>query len=205
VAWADDILGGGRHLLEVINDVLELSRIEAGRYEISDDKVDLSAIACACSAMLRLQAEANQVSIDCTLAETGVALTADRRAVKQIMLNLLTNAVKFTPPGGSVSIRTEPASGGGIALVVADTGIGIEPSALESLCELFIQADTSISRTYGGTGLGLTISRKLAALHGGVLTIESAPGRGTNVRVTFPAERVIAKRCDASAVTRMLA
>jgi two-component system cell cycle sensor histidine kinase PleC len=117
----------------------------------------------------------------------------------------LTNAVKFTPPGGAVSIRTEPASGGGIALVVADTGIGIEPSALASLCEPFIQADTSISRTYGGTGLGLAISRKLAALHGGVLTIESAPGRGTTVRVTFPAERVIAKRYDASALARMLA
>jgi two-component system cell cycle sensor histidine kinase PleC len=189
-AWGEEILNSGRHLLSVINDVLDLSRIEADRYDVSDDKVDLAVIARACRGALRLQAAANQVCIDCDDADAAVL--ADRRAIKQIVLNLLSNAVKFTPAGGRVSIRTEQATGGSIALAVADTGIGIDPVVLASLCEPFTQADASISRTYGGTGLGLAISRKLAVLHGGVLTIESAVDQGTTVRVTFPAVRVLA-------------
>ena len=189
VAWAEDILTSGRHLLDLINGVLDLSRIEAGRYDVADDSVDLAIVARACRGMLRLQAEANEVHVECAIADAVVR--ADRRAVKQIVLNLLTNAVKFTPSGGTVSIRAEQAENGEIALVVADTGIGIEPAALASLCEPFTQADASISRKYGGTGLGLAICRKLAALHEATLTIDSAPGQGTTVRVTFPASRVI--------------
>jgi signal transduction histidine kinase len=111
--------------------------------------------------------------------------------------------VKFTPAGGVVSIRSEKAGDGDIVLIVADTGIGIEPAALASLCEPFTQADASINRTYGGTGLGLAISRKLVALHDGALTIESTPGLGTTVRVTFPAARVIAKSQQVAAVAQM--
>jgi signal transduction histidine kinase len=170
--------------------VLDLSRIEADRYDVSDDKVDLAVLARACRGALRLQAAANQVRVDCDAAD-GTVL-ADRRAIKQIVLNLLSNAVKFTPAGGVISIYTEQAAGGRIALAVTDTGIGIDPVALASLCEPFTQADTSISRTYGGTGLGLAISRKLAVLHDGVLTIESALGHGTTVRVIFPDVRVLA-------------
>jgi two-component system, cell cycle sensor histidine kinase PleC len=109
------------------------------------------------------------------------------------LLNLLTNAVKFTPADGHISITTERTSNGGIELIVADTGIGIDPAALSTLCEPFTQADASISRRFGGTGLGLAISSRLAALHGGALTIESTPERGTTVRVAFPAERVLAR------------
>ena len=118
-------------------------------------------------------------------------LIADGRAVRQIVLNLLTNAVKFTPSGGTVAIRGGRAANGDVMLAVVDTGIGIASSALASLGQPFTQADASISRTYGGTGLGLSISRKLAALHGGELTIESHPGLGTTVRVIFPAVRVL--------------
>ena len=201
VEWAGDILNSGRHLLDVINGVLELSRIEAGRYDLSDDTVDLAVVARACLGMVRLQAEANRVRIECTVEDAAVR--ADRRAMKQIVLNLLTNAVKFTPAGGVVSIRSEKAGDGDIVLIVADTGIGIEPAALASLCEPFTQADASINRTYGGTGLGLAISRKLVALHDGALTIESTPGLGTTVRVTFPAARVIAKSQQVAAVAQM--
>jgi signal transduction histidine kinase len=191
VAWAGDILASGRHLLDLINGVLDLSRIEAGRYDVADDRVDLAIVARACRGMLRLQAEANEVHVECAIADAVVR--ADRRAMKQIVLNLLTNAVKFTPPGGTVSIQADEAENGDMVLVVADTGIGIEPAALASLCEPFTQADASISRKYGGTGLGLAICRKLAALHEATLTIASAPGEGTTVRVTFPASRVIAE------------
>jgi signal transduction histidine kinase len=191
VEWSGDILSSGRHLLEVINSVLELSRIEAGRFDLSDETVDLAVVARSCIGMVRLQAEAGQVRVDCTIE--GAVILADQRAMKQVVLNLLTNAVKFTPAGGVVSIGSERTPDGGLALIVADTGIGVDPSVLASLCEPFVQADASISRKYGGTGLGLAISRKLVALHDGTLTIESTLGQGTTVRVAFPAARVIAK------------
>jgi signal transduction histidine kinase len=187
--WAGEILDSGRHLLDLINDVLDLSRIDTDRYEISDGNVDLEVVARACRGLLRQQAEANQVRIDCEIADAVVL--ADRRAVKQITLNLLANAVKFTPAGGIVTIRTETATDGELALVVADTGVGIDPAVLVSLGEPFTQVDASLRRKHGGTGLGLTISRKLAVLHGGALTIESALGQGTTVRVYFPAARVL--------------
>jgi signal transduction histidine kinase len=191
VEWASDIMASGKHLLEVINDVLELARIEAGRYIMAQDRVDLGSAVRACLAMVRLQAEAKQVTLECSIAEREILLQADSRAVRQIVLNLLTNAVKFTPAGGLVTIRDGRAANGDIVLVVSDTGIGIDPAALATLGQPFTQADASISRTYGGTGLGLSISRKLIAMHGGDLTIESVPREGTTVRVTFPAGRVL--------------
>jgi signal transduction histidine kinase len=189
--WSGEILGSGRHLLDVINGVLELSRIEAGRYNLSDDTVDLKVVARSCIGMVRLQAEANRVRLDCGIGQAAVI--GDLRAIKQVVLNLLTNAVKFTPADGSVTLRATREAGGGLTFAVTDTGIGIEPAALASLCEPFTQADASISRHYGGTGLGLAISRKLMTLHGGTLTIESTLGQGTTVRIGFPAARVIEK------------
>jgi signal transduction histidine kinase len=190
VEWSGDILSSGRHLLDIVNAVLELSTIEAGRYEVTNDRVVLSTTARACCGIVRQQAEAARVHIDCEVGDA--VLLADRRAVKQILLNLLSNAVKFTPEGGRVSVRAEQTDSGGLFIVVADTGIGINPVALASVGEPFVQADASRSRRFGGTGLGLAICRKLAALHGGDLTIESSPGKGTTVRVIFPAARVVA-------------
>ncbi len=197
VAWAGDILASGRHLLGMINQVLDLSKIESGRYDVSDDNIDLAVVARSCVGMVRRQADASQVRIDCMIED--VVLLADLRAMTQILLNLLANSVKFTPGGGVVSMRTEAAKSGGIAIVVADTGIGVDSAALASLGEPFTQADGSINREYGGTGLGLTISRKLAALQDGTLTIESAKGQGTTVRVIFPAARVVSRPRSATA------
>jgi signal transduction histidine kinase len=192
VEWAGDILAGGRHLLDLINDVLELSRIDAGRYDLMEETIDLGALTRACLPMIRRQAERNRVRIDCAAALGEAVLRADRRAVKQVVLNLLTNAVKFTPAGGLVTIRVQQAGSGEVCLLVEDTGIGIEPEALSKLCKPFIQADASTSRRYGGTGLGLAISSKLMHLHGGTLTIDSEPGTGTTVWIAFPASRVLA-------------
>ena len=155
VEWAGDILAGGRHLLDLINDVLELSRIEAGRFDLIEETIDLGAITRACLPMVRRQAEKNRVRIDCIAAEGDAMLRADRRAVKQVVLNLLTNAVKFTPAGGLVTIRVRPGGNGEVLLLVEDTGIGIEPEALSKLCKPFMQADASTGRRYGGTGLGI--------------------------------------------------
>jgi signal transduction histidine kinase len=190
VAWAGDVLAGGRHLLNMINGVLDLSRIEAGRYDLAEDSVNLARVTRACVDMIRLQAEAKPVRVDCAVEDT--VILADRQAVRQIVLNLLSNAVKFTPAGGVVSVRVERPASGEISLVVADTGIGIDAKTLASLGEPFTQADASTSRKYGGTGLGLSISRRLMALHDGALTIESVLGQGTTVRITFPAARVSA-------------
>jgi signal transduction histidine kinase len=190
VDWSGEILASGRHLLDVVNDVLELSRIEAGRYELTEDRAVIGTIVHACCGLMKQQAQAGHVRIDSAVGE--VVLRADRQAVKQIILNLLSNAVKFTPPNGVVLIREEHGASGNYIILVADTGIGIDAAALASIGDPFTQADASKSRRYGGTGLGLAICRKLIALHGGDLTIESSPGNGTTVRVIFPAARIAA-------------
>jgi signal transduction histidine kinase len=191
--WADAILSCGRHLLDVINNMLELTRIDAGHCELVDDRVSLAIVVRSCLLTIKLKAVESNLRVDCGLAEMDVLIRADGRLVKQVILNLLTNAVKFTPAGGVISILLEHPASGDIVLVVSDTGVGIDPAALPSIFEPFDQADVSIARRFGGTGLGLAISRKLMALHGGTLTIESAVGRGTTVWATFPATRLIAR------------
>ena len=188
--YARDIHGSGRHLLDLINNVLDMSKIEMGRYVLNEENVDLDHVVRECTGMLTARAIERQVTIG-SGDFYGIHLRADRLAVKQIVLNLLANAVKFTQPGGRVRIGASMAPDGAFRLVVADTGIGIGESALPHLCEPFFQADASSSRAHGGTGLGLAICAKLARLHGGNLHIESRRGQGTTVSVRFPSERVV--------------
>jgi signal transduction histidine kinase len=190
VEYATDINSAGHHLLDVINDVLDLSKIEAGRYELANEIVELGMVVRSCVAMLKPRAADGGVRIDNAMAGMRIVLRGDARALKQIVINLLSNAVKFTPNGGVVSLRIEHAEEG-VALVMTDTGIGIDNAALQLLCEPFHQADASIGRKFGGSGLGLAISRKLLALHGATLTIESTLGQGTTVRANFPPERIV--------------
>ena len=190
VGYATDINSAGHHLLDVINDVLDLSKIEAGRYELANEIVELGMVVRSCVAMLKPRAADGGVRIDNATAGMRIALRGDARAMKQIVINLLSNAVKFTPNGGVVWLRIDHTKEGA-SLVVTDTGIGIEAEALQSLCEPFQQADASISRKFGGSGLGLAISRKLLALHGATLTMESTSGQGTTVRANFPPERIV--------------
>jgi signal transduction histidine kinase len=130
------------------------------------------------------------VRIENRLDGNRIAVRGDARALKQIVLNLLSNAVKFTPRGGVASLHIEH-SAEVLAVVVTDTGIGIDAAALESLGQPFMQADASIGRQFGGSGLGLAISRKLLTLQGGALTIESEPGHGTTVRAMLPRDRIV--------------
>jgi signal transduction histidine kinase len=190
--YAGDINASGRHLLDLINDVLDMSKIEAGRYELNEERCALGDLVRAGITMVATRAEQGAVRIDSAAALGEVALFADARAVKQIVLNLLTNAVKFTPSGGRVAIEVERMPSGALALCVTDTGIGIEEEVIRHLSEPFRQADASIARKFGGTGLGLAICRKLMALHEGMLAIESGRGRGTTVRAIFPSERILA-------------
>jgi signal transduction histidine kinase len=188
--FATHIHAAGHHLLDMINDVLDLSKIEAGRYQLADETVIFCMIVRTCISLMKLRAQEGGVRIDDATTGCRTVLRADSRALKQIVLNLLSNAVKFTPKGGIVTLHIEN-TGDGVTLVVTDTGIGIEAAALQSLCEPFRQADASISRKFGGTGLGLSITRRLLALHGGTLTIESTPGQGTTVRASIPADRIV--------------
>jgi two-component system cell cycle sensor histidine kinase PleC len=190
VEYATEINTAGHHLLDMINDVLDLSKIEAGRYDLANEIVDLGMVVRSCIGMLRPRANEGAVRIENRLDGNRIAVRGDARALKQIVLNLLSNAVKFTPRGGVASLHIEH-SAEVLAVVVTDTGIGIDAAALESLGQPFMQADASIGRQFGGSGLGLAISRKLLTLHGGALTIESEPGHGTTVRAMLPRDRIV--------------
>ena len=190
VEYATEINTAGHHLLDMINDVLDLSKIEAGRYDLANEIVELGMVVRSCIGMLRPRANEGGVRIENRLDGNRIAVRGDARALKQIVLNLLSNAVKFTPQGGVASLHIEH-SDEVLALVVTDTGIGIDAAALESLGQPFMQADASIGRKFGGSGLGLAISRKLLTLHGGALTIESEPGHGTTVRAMLPRDRIV--------------
>ena len=189
--YASEINEGGHLLLSFINDVLDMSKIEAGRYELSDEEIDLGRMVRACVGMLKLRAKEGQVSVSCDPRVDRTIVRGDTRAIKQVIFNVLSNAIKFTPPGGTVSVCAELAGGGELALKITDTGAGIDEDALGHLFEPFRQADASIRRRFGGTGLGLAISRKLVMLHGGSLAIESRPGKGTTVHLVFPNARVV--------------
>ena len=191
--WAGDILSSGLQLLHVLNDIIALSRIESGRHGLSEDRVDIGqAVRTAVAAVLR-RSEDNRVSVDRGMADIGLIVRADARAIQQVLQNVVANAVKFSPDGGVVTIRAEM-DDGEAAIVVSDTGIGLDPDALAVIEEPFAQADSTIGRRHGGTGLGLTISRKLVELHGGSLSIDSIRGQGTTVRIALPAARIMARR-----------
>ena len=190
VEYAADIAASGRHLVDLIGDVLDMSKIEAGRYEIEEETIDLRATLDSALAIVRGQARQAGVLLEIRPDTAGrIAARADDRALRQVLLNLLSNAVKFTPKGGRVDVWLA-ADSAGIEFAVADTGVGIAPEDLPHVTEPFRQAH-GVGAVYGGTGLGLAISRRLVEMHGGRLELESARGEGTRARVVLPPERLI--------------
>jgi PAS domain S-box-containing protein len=190
--YVDNIAVSGRHLLSLINDVLDMSKLEAGQVQLEDEALDPAQMIETCVMMVRARAEARGIRMTNHARAGGVALRADRRALQQVVLNLLSNAVKFNAEHGAITIRLDRTTDGGLALHVADTGIGIPGHALARVLEPFQQADMRLAREHEGTGLGLSISNALMRLHGGSLSIESTEGTGTTVTATFPPDRVIA-------------
>jgi PAS domain S-box-containing protein len=189
--YAADIHASGFHLLSLINDLLDMAKLDSGRYEIVEGPVELNATVDGCLHALADNARGAGVTVTATRAADRIVLRADGHALRKIVLNVVGNAIKFTPRGGSVTLRTETAADGGVALVVRDSGVGMEADVLRHVTEPFYQADASMQRRFEGTGLGLSISSRLLALHGGALTIDSKPGEGTTVRIAFPPERVV--------------
>ena len=182
--YADNIHEAGGHLLDLINDVLDVTKIEAERYTLSMERFDAREVVSAAVALVRISAEDKGVSLSGVLPPDAVEVSADKRALKQIALNLLSNAVKFTPAGGAVTVTVE-AIGSSLEVVVADTGVGVAPEDVQRLGRPFEQAGAPEQRQQG-TGLGLSLVRAFAELHGGCMTIDSTLGEGTAVTVRMP-------------------
>jgi len=182
--YAELIHESGRHLLDVINDVLDMSKIEAQRFDLTREVFDARDAVNAALRLVRLQADEAGVKLRGVLPSESLRIDADRRAIKQIVLNLVSNALKFTPAGGSVTVSVERAAGE-FELLVADTGVGIAPEDLDRLGRPYEQAGDANERAQG-TGLGLSLVRSFAELHGGRMTLESRLGEGTAVAVRLP-------------------
>jgi PAS domain S-box-containing protein len=185
--YAQDIHGSGHHLLRIINDLLDLSKVEAGRLDLHDGPVQIALLFETCRRMVSDRAAAAGISLD--LEPTSLAVRGDELRLEQVLLNLVSNAVKFTPPGGTVRVAASLTEAGGVAVSVVDTGIGLAAEEIPRALQPFGQIDNSLSRPHGGTGLGLPLALKLVELHGGTMTIESEPGQGTTVLLTLPPER----------------
>jgi signal transduction histidine kinase len=177
----------GRHLLDLINDILDMSKIEAGKFELNREQIDVRQIITECTSLMRERAKRGGITLREEVPAEPLLVDADPRAVKQILLNLLSNAVKFTPEGGRVTTRVV-SSGHRIALSVEDTGVGIPADQLYRLGNPFVQLRNNAGSTHEGTGLGLALVRSLAEMHGGQLRIDSVEGHGTTVTVELPVE-----------------
>jgi PAS domain S-box-containing protein len=191
VEYARDIHTSGIHLLSIISDILDLSKIEAGRRELSESAIDLREAAESALRLVRGRAENGGVRlVNGIESDTVPRLFADERGVKQMLLNLLSNAVKFTPGGGQVTVSAGLRGDGSLAVSIEDTGIGIAPEDIPRALAPFSQVDSALTRRYEGTGLGLPLVKSLIELHDGTLELASEEGRGTLATVVFPPARV---------------
>jgi len=194
--YAQDIHDSGTHLLSIINDILDLSKVEARRFELNEVDMPLREILERCFTLVRERADERKLTLSCP--PTDLWVRVDERAMKQILINLLTNAIKFTEPGGCVGIHAR-ATVEGLEIVVTDTGIGMTEEGLARAMQPFGQAASALTRTVEGTGLGLNVTQALTQLHGGYLSIQSAPDQGTTVVVHLPAERMLPPEPEAVA------
>jgi signal transduction histidine kinase len=194
--YVNDVHRSGKHLLSLVNDVLDFSKIDAGHLTLQEDQIDIRETLSTSLRMIEGQAASNGVAIEQEIAHDLPILRADERRVRQILLNLLSNAVKFTPRGGRVRLIafTDERE---FVVQVSDTGIGMAKEDIPRALERFGQLDGDLNRKYEGTGLGLPLTKKLAELHGGRLEIDSELCVGTKVTVAFPAERLIERSAAA--------
>jgi signal transduction histidine kinase len=189
-AYATDINQSGTHLLQVINDILDISRIEAGNVEMNEEVFEPAAAIKSCLDLVRDRARDGEITLSLDLPEALAPIEADERKFKQILINLLSNAIKFTPAGGSVAVGAEITPNGGMAVRVTDTGIGMKAEDIPIAMAPFRQIDNRLARAYEGTGLGLPLVKSLTELHDGTVSIESTLGKGTTVVVNLPPSRV---------------
>ena len=188
--YAGDIGASGRFLLDVINDILDLTKAAAGKAELREDRMSVADVVTGVGRLFRERAHEAELTLDIRGPAEDIELWADETKLKQVLLNLVSNAIKFTPAGGHVSVRADIRADGGLAISVADSGIGIAKGDLDRIFQPFVQVDSSLSRRHAGTGLGLPLARSFVELHGGTIEIDSEPGTGTRATVLLPAARV---------------
>ncbi len=195
LGYATDIHASGRYLLGIINDILDLSKIEAGKMSLENaEEFPLRQSLEGSLALCASLGEKYGVTITCQLPPEHLRLVAVERMVRQIMINLVGNAIKFTPAGGRVDVRTAPTEDGGYAVFVQDSGIGMTEDEIVRALTPFGQIENRMTATHNGTGLGLPLAQAMLELHGGRLTIRSIPHHGATIVVYFPADRVSSGR-----------
>jgi two-component system cell cycle sensor histidine kinase PleC len=190
--YSNDIHNSGQHLLNLINEILDLSRIEAGRYELTEEPVSLTNVVEDCHHLLTLRAKNRGITIHEVFEPELPRLWADERALRQVCLNFLSNAIKFTPSGGEVWLKVGWTASGGQYMSIKDTGPGIPEEEIPIVLSKFGQGSNAIKSAEQGTGLGLPIAMNLIELHGGTFTLKSKVRIGTELIATFPPERVMA-------------
>ena len=189
--YLKDIFDAGTDLLRLINEILDLSKAEAGKLELIEDTVDVVSVVRTVTRLVGPRADAAGLSLETRYPDVPPLLFCDRLKLKQILLNLLSNAVKFTEPGGKITVSVDIDPERGLYVAVRDSGIGIAAADLPRVFQPFVQVDSALNRTHNGTGLGLPLSAAMAELHGGKLVIESEPGKGTLVKAYFPLARIV--------------
>jgi len=189
--YSGDIHGSGQHLLNLINEILDLSRIEAGKYELNEEALSLAGIVDDCAHMLNLRAKAKGQTIRQAIEPDLPKIWGDERALRQVVLNILSNAIKFTPQGGEISIKVGWTAAGGQYVTITDTGPGIPEDEIPIVLQTFGRGSLAIKTAEQGSGLGLPIVKGLVDLHNGGFSLKSKPRAGTEVTITMPAERVM--------------
>ena len=202
--YAGIIHQSGQHLLEVVNSILDMSKIRSGTFAILAEPFDLAPLVDECCDMVKLKADQGLVRLVRDYPRDLDEIVGDKRACKQILINLLSNAVKFTPEHGEVAVSVRP-DGTAILISVADSGVGIGAADLARLGDPFFQARSSRDRPFEGTGLGLSVVRGLVGLHGGTIALESEPGRGTRVSVRLPLDHRTQGPAEQSATIETIA
>jgi signal transduction histidine kinase len=195
-SYAEDINDSGQHLLALINDILDLSKVESGLDELYEEDIEVPAVIAAVLRLVRQRGEDGGLALDLDFPDDLPLLRGDERKLKQILANLLTNAIKFTDAGGKVTLRAWCRADSGFVFQIIDTGIGIAAEDIPKALSRFGQVDGDLNRQYEGTGLGLPLTKALVELHGGRFDLQSQVGVGTTATVRFPATRIIRSRHD---------
>ena len=198
LSYMEDIHSSSVHLMGILNSILDLTKAEAGKLMLEEEEIDLPEVLEKCLRMFRDKAAGEEVDLKVDLPVAIPRLQADSRLLSQVLINLLSNAMKFTEPGGEITLSVASDADGGCAISVRDTGLGIAGGDLPKVVEPFVQVDNDLNRRYEGTGLGLPMVKKIMELHDGQLEIESELGLGTLATVRFPASRVLAPSPEAA-------
>ena len=199
VEYAKDIQDSGTHLLQIINGILDLAKIEAGKVELLESVVDLRELVTATATLHLPMSRTAGISVSHAMPDQPVYMRVDELRIKQALVNVLSNAIKFTPMGGAVTFDLSEEPSGAVRLSIGDTGIGIAPEHINRVLEPFEQVEDAYARRQGGVGLGLALTRKFMELHGGTTTIQSKLGKGTTVTLQLPAERRVYRRAELAA------